>query len=241
MRTRNKIPQKAKEKAEQALQKGLRPVPSKLSRFIALANLALPECELPKTAGLSRELQVLEISPDPAKRSDWESRVMGALDSIPEQLPRFREYIHRAYIAGGPRAALRAYNYILRIRINFYSIIVLSDGSHFTVKFHLANPVELSIDVEGLVRIRVDEFTEALEGIEAKRIRLCEVCKRIFWAGRITQKCCSNSCSNKFRVHRFRYKTDEEKAAYELRRMRREEKRKCNIAIMPASGSKKGK
>ena len=88
-------------------------------------------------------------------------------------------------------------------------------------------PVFLEIDREGMLRDVKTLFFRVIEDedIEARRIRECPICKRIFWAGRLTMKCCSPRCANTFRVHRHRYRTKEEKADYELRRARREEKK----------------
>lgn len=83
----------------------------------------------------------------------------------------------------------------------------------------------LSVDNDGFFRIVIDDLFKELDGEEAHRVRDCKVCGHIFWAGRITQKCCSPRCSNTFRVHRYRYKTDAEKAAYIDRQNRRERAR----------------
>lgn len=83
----------------------------------------------------------------------------------------------------------------------------------------------LRVDDKGLFRIVIDDLSKELDGEEAHRVRDCKVCGHIFWAGRLTQKCCSPRCSNIFRVHRYRYKTDDEKAAYIERRNRRERAR----------------
>jgi len=101
--------------------------------------------------------------------------------------------------------------------------------------------VLLEIDAQGILRGVKTLFFQVIEDrdIEAKRIRECPVCKRIFWAGRITIQCCSPSCANTFRVHRHRYKTEEEKAEYELRRARREEKRQKEALKAPQSAKKK--
>lgn|GEM_PF-6221231 len=47
-----------------------------------------------------------------------------------------------------------------------------------------------------------------LEEIEAERIRECEVCERLFWAGRLDQSACRPQCSNVLRARRWREKYD---------------------------------
>jgi len=62
----------------------------------------------------------------------------------------------------------------------------------------------LVTDAQGIIRFKDSLFREVVEGIEAARIRVCEVCGRIFWAGRITQKGCTNRCAHKYRVRKSR-------------------------------------
>jgi hypothetical protein len=91
---------------------------------------------------------------------------------------------------------------------------------------HVPVPVLDKIDEQGFVRVSKDLFTEAMDedDIPAARIRECEACKQIFWAGRITQKGCSARCGDVIRKRRYRerYKqgfyqgaklTEKEKAA----------------------------
>ena len=62
----------------------------------------------------------------------------------------------------------------------------------------------MSVDEHGRIYLRKDELAEAVEGVEAARIRECEVCKRIFWAGRIDQRGCSLRCNDILRKRRYR-------------------------------------
>ena len=63
-------------------------------------------------------------------------------------------------------------------------------------------------DPDGKLRVELDEISRALEGVDATRIRECEVCRRIFWAGRIDMVCCSHRCGNvrTNRLHRAKHK-----------------------------------
>jgi hypothetical protein len=67
-------------------------------------------------------------------------------------------------------------------------------------------PVLDKIDEQGFVRVSKDLFTAAMDedDVEAARIRECEACERIFWAGRITQKGCSARCGSIIRKRRYR-------------------------------------
>lgn len=104
-------------------------------------------------------------------------------------------------------------------------------------------PVFLEIDREGILRDVKTLFFRVIadEDIEARRIRECPICKRIFWAGRLTMNCCSPRCANTFRVHRHRYRTEEQKADYKFRRKRREEKRQKEAHKKAQLSTKKGK
>jgi predicted nucleic acid-binding Zn ribbon protein len=64
--------------------------------------------------------------------------------------------------------------------------------------------VDVYIDDGGFFRVRVDEFLEAIDGVEASRVRSCEVCGIIFWAGRRDQLCCSTKCARVLRTRRWR-------------------------------------
>lgn len=82
----------------------------------------------------------------------------------------------------------------------------------------------LEIDSEGMLRDVKTLFFQVVEDedVEARRIRECPICQRIFWAGRLTMQGCSPRCANTFRVRRHRYRTKEEKAEHKFRRVRRE-------------------
>lgn len=81
---------------------------------------------------------------------------------------------------------------------------------------------QLSIDSNRLVYIKKNYFEAAVNGVDATRIRECEVCKCIFWAGRKTQKGCSARCGDVIRKRRYRARQSE----YEYRRYKKEEDKK---------------
>jgi predicted nucleic acid-binding Zn ribbon protein len=53
-------------------------------------------------------------------------------------------------------------------------------------------------------------FPEVIRGIEADRLRLCEVCDHIFWAKRKDAETCSPNCLNVLRQRRFRQQNKEQ-------------------------------
>lgn len=67
----------------------------------------------------------------------------------------------------------------------------------------------------GKLRFEITHITKTLEGIDARRLRFCEVCQSVFWAYRLDAKYCSEKCGNRFRVNKSIAK--KEKRAQERR------------------------
>lgn len=117
--------------------------------------------------------------------------------------------------------ALREYSFIREAREKLQSLtrMINKPGSLAAHIADLMNPIRtsgtISLDKDRRIKISNDRFAEAVEDVEVDRLRTCPECKRIFWAGRITQTCCSKPCGNKMRVRRWRenYQTN-----YKLRR-----------------------
>jgi hypothetical protein len=68
----------------------------------------------------------------------------------------------------------------------------------------LRSYAQIMIDDSGELYLAKDKFASAIDGVEAKRIRECEICRRIFWAGRIDQPSCSTACAHALRNRRYR-------------------------------------
>lgn len=62
----------------------------------------------------------------------------------------------------------------------------------------------LTIDASGNLRLEPGLLLKIIEGVEAKRIRQCSECKRIFWAGRIDKLACNTKCLQRRRVRLWR-------------------------------------
>ncbi len=76
-----------------------------------------------------------------------------------------------------------------------------------TISIRDTNPVhwfQMWIDENGEICTNKDLFTDAVEGVEAARIRLCEVCRNVFWASRMNKKSCSKLCAHALRNRRYR-------------------------------------
>lgn len=65
------------------------------------------------------------------------------------------------------------------------------------------------------------ELTQILRGVAPERLRICPICKEVFWAKRIETSICSNKkCSNSFhqrkiRIKEYENRLDEEHKKYE--------------------------
>ncbi len=69
------------------------------------------------------------------------------------------------------------------------------------------------IEENGVLKTNFDEFSEAVNGQDIRRIRECGVCQRIFWAGRVDKFCCSKKCNLVLntRLNRVANKTAEQR------------------------------
>ncbi len=69
-------------------------------------------------------------------------------------------------------------------------------------------------------------FAALIGHFEADRLRVCEICGRVFWAKRKESKTCSAKCFNNFRQQLYRKLTAEEKAERKSRRKSNRERNK---------------
>ena len=66
----------------------------------------------------------------------------------------------------------------------------------------------VEVDEHGRAMVTDDKFAAIIKGIDVTSVRVCEICRTIFWAGRYDSLCCSPNCADKRRKrqHRARYK-----------------------------------
>jgi hypothetical protein len=57
----------------------------------------------------------------------------------------------------------------------------------------------VEVDEHGRTIVTDDKFAAIIKGIDVTRIRVCETCRTIFWAGRYDSLCCSFNCADKRR------------------------------------------
>lgn len=73
-------------------------------------------------------------------------------------------------------------------------------------------------------------FLEGVKGIDADRLRICEICNEIFWAKRKDSETCSKSCFNALRQRRHRERNKDEINAKRRENYKyKKEKKKGNL------------
>lgn len=112
------------------------------------------------------------------------------------------------------RGLVEKYTYARNARINLWKIAQRAGMKVELIDlFEFCDPIKsestVTITREGFVRVRADAFGFAVDGIDATRIRQCEICDLLFWAGRKDSWCCSSSCADKRRkrTHRAKLKS----------------------------------
>lgn len=109
-------------------------------------------------------------------------------------------------------------NYIrLRDGRNWLRQAALIGEQSRTIKIRYLMPMlTAQTNDRGELEFNVDPLVEALKGVEASKIRICPICKAIFWASRKDKPCCSNRCGKIRRTRRWREKYPNR---YKLRRL----------------------
>lgn len=219
MRARIKTQQNKRKPARQASRR-LKPPPKKLAAILRIVDLIPPEIEptdikevlVPELDKLNQEKGESEEYLDL-----WTEIVGKAIDSCLTDLPDgFRAYVWQE----GERAedadpddiaaeALMRYTLFLFARPSLRYLAMLAKKSPASRQSYLlTHPLGMQSDViidnQGTIRVVNDEFLDAIDGVEITRIRECEICNRIFWAGRINQSACSTACAHALRNRRYR-------------------------------------
>jgi hypothetical protein len=150
---------------------------------------------------------------DTVDERDQSSPVIDSPASLKEAVIRYEQFIdlHDRFhtLATYVGLALR-----LESRPPFNIEIPLPRG-----QFPTSKPASIKIKIlSGKVHFPVDEFYRALDGVELRRIRRCEVCGNIFWAGRFDKKTCSDNCKNTNNVRRLRERRKDDPEAYNKKR-----------------------
>ena len=205
----------------------MRPVSPALKRLIDRANWIPPESEtywrefcdfLEPQIRLWQDVNRPEYADDPISImsvvkpwSEWESY----LEHLPKRFrdflwsrrDRLREMLDRACFFVAARETL---THIARMRSQMKKIRLRGMNLPATtipipaIQFAPDAFLNLRLSKSGLIEVDLGEIASALASAEADRIRECDICGRIFWAGRSDQKCCTPKCAKVLRTRRWR-------------------------------------
>jgi hypothetical protein len=224
-----------------------RPAPEQLARVMEHARLLPAHMELPD---ISNELDVIDDfrEGDP-RRYLFDSRNKNFLDSVPpvvqEAIGRFKSIINglpksfRDYLISETQGISKFYDIIQmmvaysnfienRERLRIILHITLRSQGKSSTRFSFAQVPGFSgtlhVNDNGKFVTTIDPLFIELEGVEATRIRECAICRHVFWAGRLDQKCCTTRCAKMLRTRRWReryYHVGESQSTdgYKLRRL----------------------
>jgi hypothetical protein len=175
----------------------LRPIPSELEGYIRLANV-LPAPEKLPGAEPNGKLPV---------REHWDATDKD-LENLQGRYARFRAIFKGANLREKyPVEVIQRCRSLKIVRSVLYTIARSQGSNHVAgvpVGAHLENLVSVRPDAGGNLRILHDPLLQALQGVEASRIRECPICGRIFWAGRVDRPCCGKRCAGVRRTRRWR-------------------------------------
>jgi hypothetical protein len=237
MGTSKKIQRKGREKGQQALHQFFKAVPKALDVYFRLAN-SLPietkddflflQVSIEGFIALPDKPANAEVIDDIINESyeEW----MNYINSLPQEIANL--YLPLEFEALKPVDIKMRFEFLVWThgRVDYFKQLTtalreLTKFKEGDLTFNIFFPRDtyIHIDNQGVMNVRTPAFLQALDGVEINRIRECPVCSSIFWAGRITQQCCTPRCSNIFRVRRHRFRSDEEKGELKLKRIKREE------------------
>jgi hypothetical protein len=205
--------------------RGFNEPPAKLAAVLDLMRLVPPELVLPSmdelmglgdppaSAGASptmedigqivraidhqmRDTQEMQQSPE-----EWFARKL--LEAgVPENL---RQHTVGQHNEAEFNEMVRRYEFVRTCRQSLRDIIRgTQTKQRESLWLSLSFPSNVMIDKNGIIRVGLDEFSRAIDGVDARRLRECQICGYIFWARRITQYACTTNCANALRVRRWR-------------------------------------
>jgi hypothetical protein len=178
----------------------LRSAPEQLRKYIDIANL-LPPRESPPEL-LPAGAPVAEVTV-----AQW-SNVVTAIGDLIKRFPRFGQFMKGVDLRQYPpvEAYRRCRDFAVVRDVMF--ALARSDKTKLAESIPIATSLEglvsISANQNGILRLERMPLLQAIEGIEASRVRQCPICRNIFWAGRIDQPCCSTPCAKICRTRRWR-------------------------------------
>ncbi len=234
--SRIRVQQNAGKSSRQALRS--RPVPEEIRKAIELENHVPPDQTIPTFNEFfhailreqrsvaerehNKKQQDLERGGKPSYENsaeDWRLEAhQTVIQKLPESLQEFigpitHETIDEAY------GKVYFFSQTIDLIRKIADLNRANDGSPFS--YSIETTLILKTDDKGRFINSPPPLLEALEGVEVARIRACQFCGKVFWAGRIDQSCCSHQCAGNLRARRWRERYEEK---YKEQRYKKNEK-----------------
>jgi ribosomal protein S25 len=190
------MPQQLTRKIQKSKTVRLKPCPKLLGLIIKVANRIPLDADLP----LVRVDNVTTAYADIEKRI---GDLSAELNSVVKRLP----VIGRDSVWSDDDSLYEAYHSYMLVRDFHAKLRQIAeavtakrrDAPTSVVRLYSRSAIKFFPNEETFTIVS-DPFTQALEELDPPsditRIRECEVCKLIFWAGRIDQVCCSPYCNH---------------------------------------------
>lgn len=184
-----------------------RPVPGELAELIELVNALPAETDLVDYGKLGMDLA------GEGRYSEFDTELGRVLTGLPPLVQEFLGLTSGTF----DRASLEKYCYVQYGQKVLRAVARRNAGEVGLWPPYV--PLQLGINKEGKLGIVEGFFggqiLGTLQGVEARRIKECPTCQKIFWAGRFDQPCCSKRCGGALRTRRWRQRYPER---YKLRR-----------------------
>lgn|SRR6516164_7142869 len=195
----------------------LKPPPPSIGDLLQVANSLPPDYPLPDLGEVLR----LRLTPD-FRKPNPEKGFRDFLDRMRTQFPDFVTALEN--LEKPHDSVYLRYESARAARDTLRAIARMQDkkpGDEVPV-IGINRLVSIRVGAAGKVEIKLDPFVQKLGGVDVRRIRECEICRGIFWAGRIDQKCCSRAHAKTLRTRVWRRNYLE---LHKPRRVKRQEKR----------------
>jgi hypothetical protein len=169
-----------------------RHAPRELQSLIELANSVPPDSELPPSHG--RVEEVLGLLRTSAFKNFRD--LIGGTDAD-TFVSKFVENAPKTY-----RRVIGEYNRLRDSRAWLRQTARIGQQP-LKMKYLMPN-VSAYVNERGELEFNINPLVKAFQGAEAARIRLCSICKLIFWASRADKPCCSLRCAKILRSRNYR-------------------------------------
>lgn len=164
-----------------------------LAWFIDLANEALPSVAVPDLSNFHGR-RLVKLFSQALEEAAGEVGNRPMIQALAEQTPGFR--------SGAKVNAYRTAQDVRKTLLEVAASAARQDGRPVPVQLVSSTLDSLLIGRDGLIRVKpavpygalYKDFCEALEGVDASRIRECSRCHKIFWAHRKDKRACSDGC-----------------------------------------------